>query len=93
MPGQLSRVGDTTITGGRIITGAPTVLANGRPVGVLMSLVSPHAPAPKEKRHVCAKVITGSSNVFVEGKPVLRTGSFCTCGHTIIQGSLNIIVS
>lgn len=93
MPGLLSRVGDTTTTGGRIITGASTVLADGRPVGVLMSLVSPHAPAPKDKRHVGARVVTGSPTVFVEGKPVLRTGSTCTCGHQIIQGSSNIIVS
>ena len=90
---QLSRIGDTTSTGGKILTGSSTVFADGKPVGLLMSAVSPHKPAPKDKRHVAAKVVTGSPNVMCDGKPVLRTGSSCSCGHTIVIGSSTVNVS
>lgn len=90
--GNLSRQGDINTTGGRILSGSSTVFANGRPVGLLMSLVTPHVPGPKDKKHIAARVVTGSPTVFCEGKPVLRTGSSCSCGHKIVQGSLNVLV-
>jgi uncharacterized Zn-binding protein involved in type VI secretion len=88
----LSRMGDINTTGGKILSGARTVFANGKPVGKLMSLVTPHPPAPKVATHIAAKVVTGSPTVFCEGQPVLRTGSRCSCGHSIVQGSLTINV-
>jgi uncharacterized Zn-binding protein involved in type VI secretion len=88
----ISRLGDSTITGGKVIQGSPTVFANGRPVGLLFNLVTPHPPAPKEFRHTIGQVRVGSPNVFCNGLPVLRVGSLVSCGCTIITGSFNVFV-
>jgi uncharacterized Zn-binding protein involved in type VI secretion len=88
----ISRLGDINTTGGKILKFSPNVNASNKPVGLLTSLVTSHFPAPKDPRHIAAKVITGSPSVFCNGLPVLRVGSFCTCGHRIIQGSLSVFV-
>lgn len=88
---QLSRKGDQNTTGGRIIRGAGTVFANGIPVGLHVSDITPHAPFGKpHPPHKAAKTTEGSPTVFCENVPVLRVGSGNTCGHKIVQGSQNI---
>jgi uncharacterized Zn-binding protein involved in type VI secretion len=91
MPG-ISRFGDSTITGGKILTGSPNVFANGKPVGLFMSPVTPHPPAPKKTPHKIGKVKGVSKNVLCNGVPVLKMGSAVTCGCTIVQGSLSVYV-
>ena len=89
---QLSRKGDQNTTGGQIIRGAGTVFCNGIPVGLHVSLITPHAPFGRKPHppHKAAKTTEGSPTVFCEGDPVLRVGSGNTCGHKIVQGSDNV---
>lgn len=86
----LSRTGDTNQAGGAIIRGANTVICNGRPVGLHVSGITPHR---RGRRHRRAVTTAGSPDVICEGAPVLRVGSGNSCGHSIIQGSNNTIVS
>jgi uncharacterized Zn-binding protein involved in type VI secretion len=85
----LSRRGDTNQTGGQIIRGAKTVFANGIPVGLHVSGITPHSPW---EIHDAPTTTDGSPTVFCEGDPVLRIGSGNTCGHSIVQGSPDIFV-
>lgn len=92
MPG-LSRVGDANSEGGKILSGASTVLCNGIPVGIHTSQISPHAPWGKRHGpHHAATTTDASPTVFADGQPVLRVGSGVTCGHAIVEGSSNVIV-
>lgn len=84
----LSRLGDSNIMGGKIMRGASTVVCNGIPVGLHVSFITPHL-----KKHLAAVTTSGSPDVICEGSPVLRVGSDNTCGHSIIQGSSNVVVS
>jgi len=89
----LSRMGDANQTGGTIIRGAATVFANGIPVGLHVSGITPHAPWGKpHPPHSASTTTQGSPTVFAEGDPVLRIGSGNTCGHSIVQGSPDIFV-
>lgn len=85
----LSRKGDLTGGGGRIITNAPTVFCNGINVGVHSAAITPHRPGGKHNR---AKTTAGSPTVFAEGKPVVRVTSPLSCGHSVIQGSPDTFV-
>ena len=89
---QLSRKGDKNTTGGEIVRGAATVFANGIPVGLHSSLITPHAPFGKKPHppHRAAQTTEGSPTVYAEDCPVLRVGSGNTCGHNIIEGSSDV---
>jgi uncharacterized Zn-binding protein involved in type VI secretion len=88
---QLSRKGDQNEVGGAIMRGAGTVFANGIPVGLHVSQITPHSPFGRpHPPHKAAKTTEGSPTVFAEGDPVLRISSGNTCGHRIAQGSPNI---
>lgn len=85
---KLSRKGDANNGGGKLLTGAKTVFANGIAVAVHLSDLSPHGPGP----HAKSKTTDGSPTVFADGKPVVRVGSGNTCGHKIVQGSPDVNV-
>lgn len=87
---RLSRKGDTNQAGGAIVRGAATVLCNGIPVGLHVSPITPH---PNRGRHNNAVTTTASPNVICEGCPVLRVTSGNSCGHSIVVGSPNVLVS
>lgn len=89
---QLSRQGDANTTGGKIMRGAGTVYANGIPVGLHSSKITPHAPFGRRPHppHNAASTTEGSPTVFCEGVPVLRVGSGNTCGHSIVEGSPDV---
>jgi uncharacterized Zn-binding protein involved in type VI secretion len=88
---QLSRQGDQNNAGGAIMRGSGTVFANGIPVGLHVSQITPHAPFGRpHPPHNAAKTTQGSPTVFAEGESVLRVGSGNTCGHSIAQGSSDI---
>jgi len=63
---QLSRKGDTDQPGGAIMRGAGTVFANGIPVGLHVSQITPHAEG-------CPVLRVGSGNScghsIVQGSP------------------------
>jgi uncharacterized Zn-binding protein involved in type VI secretion len=86
----LSRIGDMNQAGGKIVRGAGTVICNGIPVGLHVSQITPH---PKGKKHKVAVTTTASPNVICEGSPVLRVTSGNSCGHSIVTGSSNTVVS
>lgn len=89
----ISRKGDKNQTGGAIIRGAGTVFANGIPVGLHVSKITPHAPwGPPHPPHDQATTTEGSPTVFAEGDPVLRIGSGNSCGHSIVDGSGDVFV-
>ncbi len=88
---QLSRKGDQNQVGGKIIRGAATVFANGIPVGLHVSPITPHSPFGKpHPPHKAAKTTDGSPTVITESCPTLRVTSGNTCGHSIVQGSPNV---
>ena len=87
---NLSRLGDVNQTGGAITRGAGTVFANGIPVGLHVSGITPHPPCPLPSIHCGASTTEGSPTVFAEYSPVLRVTSGNNCGHSIVQGSPNI---
>jgi len=88
--GAVQRNGDANNAGG-VVSSSGTVLANNKPVTVNGDSVSSHAPfiAP----HVAAKTANGSTNVFVGGIGVNRTGDADTCTHTRAGGSSNVFVN
>lgn len=83
---NLCRLGDTNNAGGKIERGAKTVFANGIPVALHVSPISPHG------RHRRSQTSEGSPTVFCEGVPVVRVTSGNECGHVMQQGSPNIDV-
>lgn len=86
---RLSRIGDMNTKGGKILRGAMTVVAEGLPVGLHPSPISPHPVGPQ---HALAITVTASPSVIAEFMPVLRTSSVDSCGDITIQGSLSIVV-
>lgn len=91
----LSRKGDTNSAGGKIKKGAPTVFANGQPVGLHVSEITPHSPYHPRQRHAPhknARTTSASPTVFADGEPVLRVGSSVSCGHNINTGSPDVFV-
>lgn len=95
MGNPLSRLGDKNQAGGAIMRGASTVVCNGIPVGLHVSQITPHAPWGRRSHppHRAATTTSASPNVVCEGAPVLRVTSGNSCGHSIAEGSENVIVS
>jgi uncharacterized Zn-binding protein involved in type VI secretion len=85
-------VGDYNEVGGQILRGAKTVFSNGLPVGISPSPISPHPPY--KHNHSVATTLINKSTVFAEFSQVIRVGTVCTCGHTIVQGQgiINVFV-
>jgi uncharacterized Zn-binding protein involved in type VI secretion len=88
------RLGDTTSGGGQVISGATTVLINGRPAArvgdqILTPRVEPQGPC------VGGPIVSGSATVFIEGRPAARTGDLAVtaCGpEAIVTGSPNVVI-
>ena len=87
---KLSRKDDKNDAGGAIMRGASIVFANGKPVGLHVSEITPHKPKPDKMPHKAAKTTEGSPTVFAEGVAVLRVGSGNDCGHKIKDGSPDV---
>ncbi|WP_366935255.1 PAAR domain-containing protein [Hyphomonas sp.] len=83
----LGRVGD--FVGAPILSSlVNTVTANGQPVAVIGSPITPHDEDPV---HI-AVVSTGSTTVTVGGIGVTRLGSVASCGHPQTSGSSTVTV-
>lgn len=85
---KLSRQGDQDQKGRKIVRGANSVFANGKPVGLHVSEMNRRG----KRKNGGAKTTAGSPTVFADGAPVLRTGTANTKGGIIIQGSPNVNV-
>ena len=85
MPG-ISRVNQDSAGG--IITGSGV---NGKNVSLINDSVVPHAP-PDTPHMGSPKIISASSTVFANSKPVVRQGDSASCGHTT-TGSSNVFAN
>jgi len=70
--------------GGPVVTGSPTMKANGRPVARVGDKV--HCNGSTDT------VIKGIDNLLVDGKPIAVQGSKCAHGGLIVEGSPNVFV-
>lgn len=87
MPG-IARDKGKDVAGGQLITGSPTVFANGKPVVRVGDHVSGHGSGP----HQGPVMITGSSNVFANNKKVCKAKDQASCGHQV-NGSTDVFVN
>jgi|TARA_R110000868_G_scaffold4818_1_gene30021 uncharacterized Zn-binding protein involved in type VI secretion len=94
MPGRpISCLGDMNQVGGAIMRGAATTLVAGRPVGLHVSIMTPHAPwGTPHPPHAAAITTDGAPTVICSAAPVLRIGSGNSCGHAIITGCPTVMV-
>lgn len=79
-----ARVGDTTVHGGSIVGGEPTVLIGGMPAARVgdyhtCPMVTPTFPPLP---HVGGPITTGSSTVLIGGMPAARVGDLATCSNS-----------
>jgi uncharacterized Zn-binding protein involved in type VI secretion len=81
----VARLGDTGSHGGEIISAAPTIFVNGKP----MARVGDMYACPK---HGNNPIVTGAKSVFGQGKLVAHVGSKTACGATITSGSPDTFV-
>lgn len=89
----ISRQGDANQAGGKIMKGASTVFVNGKPVGLHVSQITSHAPWGRpHPPHEAAVTTSACESVIVEGSQVLKIGSGNSCGHSIVEGSSDVIV-
>jgi len=76
---------------GFVTSTTPTVIIDGRPAATIGSPVSPHGnpynPRAPGFNPPCAHavVLTGVSNVLVEGRPLATLTSLCSCGLHFVQ--------
>ncbi len=82
----IAAVGDVVACGGKILTGNYTVLASGRPVAFVGSVVSPCPDKPP------STIATGNYTVLVSGIPVARVGSINSHGSPVITGNYTVFV-
>lgn len=73
--------------GGAIIA-TGDVLVHGKKVALVGDTVSSHGKAP----HSAATMVQGSSNFFINGKAVVRTGDAASCGHTATSSITDFFV-
>lgn len=92
---SVQRVGDRNSAGGIILSGDSSVLVNGRAIAVQDVSVSPHPCCGRKgcpPIHCHAKTQASSSNVLVNGKPLILSGDKDTCGHERVSGSADVSV-
>lgn len=89
---KVVRVGDINSAGGRVTSGSPSMIIDGRKVAPIGSLVSPHKPCPKHHKHCHAKTAHGSKSFIIDGKPVTVVSNKDTCGHKRVTGSSSFII-
>lgn len=76
-----------------IITGAPDVVVNGKPMAAVGDVCTPHpTPKAKCKKPHTAPIITGSSSVIVGGRPAATLGSYLLLCTFVISGSPDVMI-
>lgn len=81
----IALVGKSTAGGVILGPGSSTVFADGSPISLNGDKVQPHSPS-KTPHAGSPSVISSTSGVYVEGKPVVRIGDKATCGHSVSGG-------
>ncbi|HWR84085.1 MAG TPA: PAAR domain-containing protein [Candidatus Deferrimicrobium sp.] len=92
-----ARMGDTTVHGGTIVKGEPTVLIGGMPaarVGDMhvCPMLNPGVPPPP---HVGGPILMGSFVVLIGGAPAARAGDMCQCSgppDSIAMGCPTVLI-
>lgn len=87
MPG-ISRCGVDTAGSTIIGPGSSNVFVNGSKTVLIGDNVKPHPPSPSPHSKA-PKMVTASSTVFANGKPVVRSGDLASCSHSA-TGSSNV---
>ena len=77
-----ARLGDSTVHGGVVTVGFPTVLIGGQPAARIgdfhtCPMQTPAGPAPIP--HVGGPITLGSPTVLIGNMPAARMGDMCTC--------------
>jgi len=73
----------SSVGGGALLTGYPSVLVNDLPAVIVGSLVADHG----RDEHSSAKMVVGFPSVLVGDIPICRLGDNASCGHPLISGS------
>lgn len=92
---SVQRQGDTNSAGGAAGVGVASVRVNGKPIVVVGTSVSAHAPWPQRRSnphppHAATVTAGGSGTVRAGGIPVVRTTDVDQCGHPRIGGSPDV---
>jgi uncharacterized Zn-binding protein involved in type VI secretion len=95
MSRAVQRVGDQNSAGGLILRGDATVLVNGRPIAIRNAPVSPHPCCGAQgcpPIHCNAQTQTNTSEILVNGIPLIVNNDVDTCGHTRVGGSPDVFL-
>jgi uncharacterized Zn-binding protein involved in type VI secretion len=97
--GPAARVGDTTATGGAIVTGEPTVLIGGLPAARITDTTTSPLVLPGIPPIPCVggPILTGSPTVLIGGLPAAHLGSLISleCGFPdfVVQGDPTVLIN
>lgn len=90
----VSRLGDLSTSDP---CGAPPRPSSGASSDVFTNSIATHRQGDSWVEHACpassphgATTVSGSKNVFVNGKQISRIGDPISCGSSIAQGSSNV---
>jgi uncharacterized Zn-binding protein involved in type VI secretion len=87
----VQRQGDTNSAGGAAGVGVASVRVNGKPIVVVGTSVSAHAPWGRpHPPHAATVTAGGSGTVRAGGIPVIRTTDADRCGHPRQGGSPDV---
>ena len=92
-----ARIGDTTVHGGAITVGCPTVLIGGMPAARMgdMHVCPMVTPATPPIPHVGGPIVKGSTGVLIGGMPAARMGDLAVCTgppDSIILGCMTVLI-
>lgn len=90
--GTAVRVGDKTDHGGTVTgPGSMNVLIGGKPAATALDLHACSLP-PNSHQPTVSPFPMGSTTVFINKKPALRSGDTCGCGASVIVGEPTVII-
>jgi len=89
-----ARLTDPDNAGGKIASAVSNdIIVNSKPMALLNSVESPHAPwGSPHPPHEAPKIVVASSAVIGNNRGVAYVGSQLSCGHVIVSGSPDVIV-
>ena len=77
--------------GGVVSSGDPSILVNGKPIGVVgLSMVTPHPTCPYNTAHCAATLWVGYPTVLANGKWVSGVGCAATCFDVVTTGAVGV---
>lgn len=98
MPKPAARLGDTTVHGGVITVGMPTVLIGGMPAARIgdMHTCPMQTPGTPPIPHVGGPIVgPGSPTVLIGGVPAAVVGDSCVCvgpPDAIAMGCMTVLI-